>query len=92
LRKYLIHLQTKSSFPDYLVIGSNLPFCLSASDALLLKSPAWFGGCVEPGPDAMPVCVWPAHVAANALTVTMSSDSSFSTFSLSLPIHVLGLR
>jgi hypothetical protein len=53
-----------------------------------LKSPAWFGSCVEPGPDAIPGWVWLAQVDANALTVAMSSNSSFKMFSASLPIHV----
>ena len=69
----------------YFVIGSSLDFWAAASLALLVNTAAVIGGGI------VVVCLWVAHSVAIPFTVAISSESNLSTFSLSLPTHVLGL-
>ena len=75
----------------YFVMGSSLPFWSLASLLLLLNVLAISDTPVIPGPLVTPECLWSAQALAKSLTVFINSDSSFSTFSLSLPSHVFGL-
>ena len=70
----------------YFVIGSSLDFWSLASPALLVNTEAVMGGAI------VGLCLCVAHSVAMSLTVAINSDSNFSTFSLSLPTHVFGLR
>ena len=69
----------------HFVIGSSLDFWALASSALLVNTAAVVGGAI------VGLCLCVAHSVAISFTVVISSDSNLSTFSLSLPTHVLGL-